>query len=60
MKNYPPSIQALKKDIKALDKLFDEIEGKLLSTAMTKPHYDLVEGELRDVVFGFKDRVEVL
>ena len=60
MKNYPPSIQGLRKDIKALETLFDEIVKKLRNTAMVKCHYDLVEGDLRDAVYSFKDECDTL
>lgn len=60
MKNYPPSIQALKKDVATLGKLFDEIVKKLRNTSMIKVHYDLVEQELRDTIYACKDDVDTL
>ena len=60
MKYYPPHVKSIKADIKALELAFDKLTQRLRSTAMVKYDYDIVEGELRDTIYSFKDEVDTL
>ena len=60
MKKYPPLVISIKADIKALENCFAKITQRLRSSPMVKHDYDILEGDLRDAVYGFKDECDTL